>query len=171
MNVAIKPMHPRYRPLEERFWEKVQKTDTCWLWTACRHTSKLPYGVIGVGREIKLAHRVSYELAYGSIPQGMNVLHRCDNASCVRPDHLFLGTQADNAQDMATKGRVRGGMHDVDQHGEKNKQAKLTDDKVRTIRERYAAGGISMEKLASEYGISIGHVSVIISRKAWRHVA
>jgi len=101
----------------------------------------------------------------------MNVLHRCDNASCVRPDHLFLGTQADNAQDMATKGRVRGGMHDVDQHGEKNKQAKLTDDKVRTIRERYAAGGISMEKLASEYGISIGHVSVIISRKAWRHVA
>lgn len=161
------------KPLEERFWEKVQKTNTCWLWTASQHVSKLPYGEFwdDKSKKLKLAHRVSYELAYGPIPDGMKVLHECDNARCVRPDHLFLGTQAENVRDMVAKGRRRGGVDTSNQSGEKNKQAKLTAEQVRAMRQRYAANDVYMEQLASEYGISIGHVSVIINRKAWRHVA
>lgn len=161
----------RARPLEERFWKKVQKTDGCWLWTGSCHTSKLPYGVIGVKRTCKLAHRVSYELAYGSIPDGMNVLHRCDNPKCVRPDHLFLGTQSENARDMTTKGRRRGGIDTSDQLGERNKHSKLTGEQVRAIRQRYAQGDVYLAQLASEYNICVPHVSDIVNRKKWGHIA
>lgn len=88
-------------PLSERFWPKVEKTDGCWLWTA--NTRPNGYGLFGsVG-----AHRVAYELCVGPIPSGMYVCHRCDNPACVRPDHLFVGTQLDNMRDMVTKGRGR----------------------------------------------------------------
>lgn len=102
----------RTRSLAARFWAKVNKTPTCWLWTA----NRLPkgYGVINVGGRAgsqQLAHRVSWELHFGPIPDGLWVLHRCDNPPCVRPDHLFLGTVQDNVDDMVTKGRAnfRGG--------------------------------------------------------------
>jgi hypothetical protein len=96
------------KPLEERFWPKVNKTapNGCWEWTAC--TNELGYGWIAAGtrqgRHLK-AHRVSYALAFGEVPEGMSVLHRCDNPLCVKPSHLFLGTQADNMADMIRKGR------------------------------------------------------------------
>jgi hypothetical protein len=93
------------RTPEERFWSKVQKTETCWLWMGARH----PHGGYGqfVGPPIKelRAHRYSWVLAYGPIPDGLLVCHRCDNPPCVRPDHLFLGTHLDNALDMMAKGR------------------------------------------------------------------
>lgn len=165
------PDHPRYRPLEQRFWSKVEKTPSCWLWTATKLTSGFPYGMIGTDGTNKLAHRVSYELAYGGIPEGMNVLHHCDNPSCVRPDHLFLGTQKENAHDMARKGRRRGGFDTINQDGERNRQAKVTTDMVRAIRRRYAQGDVYQAQLALEYGVSVTTVSQIISRKRWRHIA
>lgn len=97
------------RPEAERFWEKVKKTPSCWLWTGAHKDGRWPYGVLGGGasRVPKLAHRVSWELHHGPIPDGMNVLHKCDNPPCVRPDHLFLGTLSDNTQDMVAKGRAK----------------------------------------------------------------
>jgi hypothetical protein len=100
------------RPLAERFWEKVDKNGPthpvlrtqCWLWTAKR----LPrgYGEIAInGKDRARTHRVSWEMHFGAIPERRWVLHRCDNPSCVRPDHLFLGTHLDNMADMRAKGR------------------------------------------------------------------
>ena len=90
--------------LEERFLAKVVKTDGCWKWIGA--TTSSGYGCIGLGRRRKLqAHRVSYELYVGEIPEGRMVLHRCDNPPCCNPDHLFIGTQTDNMRDAARKGR------------------------------------------------------------------
>jgi hypothetical protein len=96
-------MKGKQEPVHVRFWRNVQKTPTCWLWTGAYQ--KPGYGKIGDGSHSKYAHRVSWELQAGAIPHGLQVLHRCDNPQCVRPDHLFLGTQADNVADMYAKGR------------------------------------------------------------------
>lgn len=97
-------------PLERRFWDKVQKTPTCWLWTGATKDG-YRYGIIGPpgghGSPIR-AHRLSWELANGPIPSGMVICHSCDEPRCVRPEHLFLGTQRDNLFDARSKGKVMG---------------------------------------------------------------
>lgn len=91
------------KAIEDRFWAKVDRGGECWLWTAGRDSSG--YGSLRTGHTKVSAHRLSWQLHHGQIPPGQNVLHRCDNPRCVRPDHLFLGTQADNVADMVAKGR------------------------------------------------------------------
>jgi hypothetical protein len=94
-------------PLAPRFWAKVRKGDGCWEWQgATRHG----YGTVWVAEAggMRLAHRIAWELTNGPIPDGLLACHHCDNRVCVRPDHLFLGTYADNAQDMSRKGRAHG---------------------------------------------------------------
>ncbi len=93
--------------LAERFWEKVVRTDDCWVWTGAT-TPESGYGIISVEGRTTKAHRVSYEMNVGPIPEGMFVCHHCDNPPCVRPDHLFVGTQADNLADGRAKGRIEG---------------------------------------------------------------
>ena len=146
---------------EPRFWAKVARADgdACWQWTAGRFDTG--YGAFTIERRTMKAHRVSYELAYGPIPDGAFVCHRCDNPTCVRPDHLFLGTPLDNARDRDVKGRG------ADRRGERAGAAKLTRLQVRRIRQLYASGRLSQAALAARFGISQGTVHVIVTGKCW----
>lgn len=89
-----------------RFWSNVRRSDGCWEWTGSKRGNG--YGCLAVGGRQVGAHRVAWETQNGPIPEGLFVLHKCDNPPCVRPDHLFLGTAKDNAMDMARKGRAAG---------------------------------------------------------------
>lgn len=146
----------RTTPREVRFWRFVHKTDTCWVWTGGKH--RFGYGKID-GLD---AHRVSWEIHNGPVPSGMYVCHHCDNPACIRPDHLFLGTQTDNMRDMSRKGRGA--------RGETTPGAKMTAEKVRQLRERYAQGDISMKAVGEMFGIKPHAVWAIIHRKTWQHV-
>jgi hypothetical protein len=149
------PAKPRW-PFEVRFWKKVNKTDTCWLWTGAKVSDK-GYGTIsyGVYHRQMLAHRVSWMLHFGDIPEGMLVCHTCDTPGCVRPDHLFLGTGSDNLRDQTIKGR--------------RQNAKLTIDKARDIRSRYANGETDMAALAAEYNVSHACIWSVVTNRSWRY--
>jgi hypothetical protein len=160
--------------IEQRFWAKVRKTDTCWLWTAA--TSSGGYGSFGgIDRKIIGAHRFSYQLHYGPIPHDMCVLHSCDTPPCVNPDHLFLGTDADNIRDMMAKGRkVAGGTHcgknGKYERGEQRQQAKLTAAQVQEMRQIHARGGLSYPKLGTMFGIHATTARNIVKRIKWKHI-
>lgn len=148
--------------LEARFWAKVKKSDGCWEWTAMKRGG---YGRItrdGKSNGMLTAHRLSWELAHGAIPVGLFVLHKCDNPPCVRPDHLFLGTQYDNVQDRVAKGR------EGDRSGEKNGRAKLSHGQVAQIRQLHTEGK-SYRELALVYGVHYGHIGQIVHGKCWRN--
>jgi hypothetical protein len=143
-----------------RFWERVNKTDDCWLWTRATVSG---YGCFRLAGRTVYAHRFSYEEAFGPLPEGACVLHRCDNRLCVRPDHFFLGNRGDNIRDCASKDRTP--------YGTQQHMAVLTDDLVREIRARYESGGISQNALAQEYNVSQMTISLVVRRKTWRRVA
>ena len=88
------------KSLKDRFWEKVNKTNECWEWIAGKSHG---YGVFWINGKLLRAHRVAWSIYNGGIPEGLLVLHKCDNPACVNPDHLFIGTQQDNVDDMITK--------------------------------------------------------------------
>lgn len=170
----------------KRFWTKVNKSDGCWEWTAA--TWGKGYGALGIDKHSYSAHRISYQMARGPIPDGLWVLHTCDNPKCVRPDHLWLGTNQDNMTDCLRKGRttrgkprghnprIAGDEHWSRKHPERiprgeNRNTTLIAEDVRTIRARYEGGGVYMRELAMEYGITLSSVSSIIRRVTWGHVA
>jgi len=97
--------HNNRRPIAERFWAKVQKYegDACWIWNGCHY--RHGYGQTSIDGKHLLAHRVAWALEHGPIPEGLHVLHKCDNPPCVRHHHLFLGTRSDNMRDCVQKGR------------------------------------------------------------------
>jgi hypothetical protein len=148
--------------LVERFWKRVDKSGDCWLWTGGKHD--FGYGIFSPGRYTRIyAHRFSYELHYGPVPDGLYVLHRCDNPPCVNPAHLWLGTHLDNTADRHRKGRSRG--HDL--IGEDHPRAKLTAAQVHDIRERYASGQASGVQLAREFGVRPTNISRIVLGQTW----
>jgi hypothetical protein len=161
--------------LRERLMRSIRVNEAtgCWEWTQARRKKpSLPYGCVSIGDRQKVTHRLMYELAVGSIPCGMMVLHRCDNPPCCNPDHLFLGTHQGNMADMVAKGRqatgARSGRHTKPERtarGSRNGRAKLDEEKAERIRVRYAAGGVKLKDLADEYGVSIQTVWKIAKGK------
>lgn len=136
----------------------------CLEWQGCRNQDGYGFHTAGEHR-MRRAHRVAWEEAYGPIPDGLLVCHKCDNRACVRPEHLFLGTSADNTQDAWRKGR----LHRLGA-GEAHYKAKLTVEMVTEIRSRYAAGE-SQSTLAQSYGVTQATVSKAVLRRTWRNVS
>jgi hypothetical protein len=153
------------RTLEDRLMSRVSVTPSgCWEWTGYANTTG--YGQIGAGGGTKRligTHRASWLVHRGDIPDGMFVCHHCDNRLCVRPDHLFLGTAADNSADAVAKGRARGA------EGLRNANAKLTDEQVRDIRARIASGE-ALTHVADAFGITSAYAGQL-ARNQWRRSA
>lgn len=144
-----------------RFWAKVKKTPTCWLWRGAV-ISQNGYGGFSMARSLprgkqspQYAHRIAWALSHGPIPAGQSVLHACDVPLCCNPAHLFLGTQADNMRDAAEKGRL---------HVQRPAARKLTDAQRDDVRLRYAAGGVSMQALADAHGVTRAHIWQLVHR-------
>ena len=150
---------------EERFWEKVDKCETgCWEWRG--YTNSEGYGVINKDGKKMLSHRVSYEIHHPLTQPiqdiKMCVMHSCDNPKCVNPAHLSLGTHQDNMTDKVEKGR-----HPI---GEQIHQAKLTEQQVIEIRNRYTGKRGQHQQIATEYGLDRSTISKIITRKTWANL-
>lgn len=143
---------------EERFWSFVDKGGECWLWTGGTNYPPKDYGHLKVEGRTVLAHRFSYELHKGPVPDGMSVCHSCDTPRCVNPNHLWVGTAADNSADMLAKGR-----HTI--HA-----AKLTPAEVRTIRRLRSEKGYTYEALGERFGVSGVAIRYAVTRKTWKDV-
>ena len=143
----------------ERFWNKVNKSDGCWLWDAS--TKGNGYGQFRIDGKTKWAHRVAYELAVGDIPDGMHVMHLCDNPLCCRPDHLAVGTRKQNMEDMVKKSRQS--------HGGHRPLARLTENQVARI--RMLLGIFSQREIAVMFDVSRGAVKSIASGKNWAYLS
>jgi hypothetical protein len=154
-------------PLADRFWSHVAKSDGCWLWTAALN-GRAGYGKSYVAGHYIGAHRIAWALTYGPILPGRDILHRCDNPPCVRPDHLFLGDALVNARDRISKGRPGSPGPKVSSRGEGRWSAKLTSEQVAELRLRYTAGGITQRELAAEYGVGQVQISRIVRGQRWK---
>jgi len=147
------------KPNIVKFWKYVDKKgiSDCWQWNGTK--DKDGYGRFFSGKHTK-SHRLSYSLQYGDISEGMCVLHKCDNPSCVNPNHLFLGTHKDNSIDMVNKGR------NPDIRGENNPYAKLTNEQIKEIRKLGESTDLSQQKIADKYGVCQRHISRILCNES-----
>ena len=158
------------KPLSERFWAKVEKTDGCWLWTGS--VTRDGYGQIckgGKQGKMLRAHAVAWFLEHGKWAEYL--CHTCDVPRCIRIGHLFEGDPKINAADRHAKGRTTGatvlGIHPK---GEQVNHAKLTTDQVRHIRKLYDAGGGSIKELMGLFTLSKTAITCVVKRKTWKHV-
>lgn len=147
---------------EQRFWARVLKTEACWLW---QRVSRGGYGQMNIDRKLIGAHRYSWELHYGPIPEGLWVLHKCDNRACVRPDHLFVGTPKDNVDDMWAKGRVKFNPR----LGSDNGMAKLKEEDVKLLLDLHKRK-IPHRVIARILKTTRSNVSIIAAGRGWKHL-
>lgn len=149
----------RPTPFGKRFEAKVLKTDSCWLWKGGIGAGG--YGYTWFNNRSTRAHRASYEFHVAKIPEGMFVLHKCDNPPCVNPEHLFVGTPLDNMLDKIKKGRNNPAK------GERNSKSKLTNKEAEFVRKLYRKGGVTQNELAIRYGVHQVCISLIIRNKTY----
>lgn len=142
--------------LSKKILSKINRTESCWLWAGALDRKR--YGICTVDYKNYRAHRYVYAVYNGDIPSGMLVCHKCDNPSCVNPEHLFLGTAKQNSEDMISKNRFP--------HSENHPNAKLTNEQVKLIRQDNRTDGI----IAKEYGISRERISAIQRGAAYAKV-
>ena len=153
----------RFKSTEKRFWEKVNKHgDECWEWLGSK--DEKGYGYFWDQIRNTKAHRYSWTTHYGRIQKDKIICHHCDNPSCVNPNHLFLGTHQDNANDREAKGRRKNVV------GENSPNSKLTDDDVRAIRKQYSSRNYTLDDLSKEFGVCFQQISRIVNRKRWKHI-
>ena len=141
---------PKPKPERTLFLAVVRKVGGHWLWTGARNPGG--YGLFAIYKKCVLAHRRAYELLVGPIPRGLKVLHECDVTYCVKPGHLFLGTNADNSADMVQKGRQRGSSIG---------KWKLSEGARRAV-VRFVAGGASKNAAAKRFGIASSSVRYLV---------
>ena len=146
-------------PVKERFMRNVVKTKTCYFWR--NHIGNRGYGQFKFRGVTWLAHRVSYTIFKQEIPEGMVVMHRCDNPVCIRPSHLRLGSVQDNVDDRVAKGRSA--------KGENNGRSVFTEDDVKLIRWLYLTGGNRTE-MARIFGVDRKTICAIVENRTWRHI-
>lgn len=167
----------------DRFWTKVDKNGPihptlgtrCWLWTAGLRNG---YGGFRFPTHSDKAHRVSWRIHFGEIPEsddyhGTCVRHKCANRKCVNPEHLELGTVGDNNRDTVRHGAFvcwAKENSDLMPRGVENSQAVLDDDKVREIRRLYAQGGVTQTELGDRFGVDNTTISCVVTRRTWKHV-
>ncbi len=152
-------------PIDRKFWQyiDVRVPMECWNWM--RYKLPSGYGMVSMNGKVEYTHRVSYIICIGEIPKGLSVLHRCDNPSCCNPNHLFLGTQTENLDDMTKKGRRRYRAH----RGSENGSAKLNESLVIEIRSKYK-NGARISKLAKEYRVNNSTIWCITTNRHWKNV-
>lgn len=152
------------------FWKKVNKTQDCWIWVAAK--DKDGYGKFSIAKVGNFrAHRFSLMVQGVDVPKDKVVMHKCDNPSCVNPDHLTVGTVQENNQDKHNKNRQKSA------HGIVNAQSKLTDDQAKDIRSRAVVGsrtgynnGSNLKELALEFNVCVDTIRLIARNKIWRHL-
>lgn len=143
-----------------RFWNKVKKTSTCWLYQGGR-LNKFGYGSFWYNGATHSAHRTTWKIAYGCIPNKYNILHKCDIPNCVNPEHLFVGTLADNNKDRANKNRSSRGVT--------RPTSKLRPSQVFEIRKLYSDRLLSIRQLAANYGVTYNTIWQLLNNKTWQH--
>lgn len=146
--------------IKVKFLQKVDKTDSCWLWRGAKH----PYsgrGQVSFRGKWQYAPRVSYTLFKGEIPKGMLVCHTCDNPSCVNPSHLWLGDKRSNSHDARKKGRIKG------KKGDENPNKRICSEDAYFIRELYKTGDYTLSQLGEHYCISATAIKKIVDGLAW----
>jgi hypothetical protein len=161
------------KPVIERVLEKVLRIpfSGCWIFTGA--TNHFGYGIVGTGARGQpndRAHRITYRHFFGDIPQGMFVCHTCDIPSCCNPDHLFLGTNQDNVNDMVKKKRNSLPPRNPHVVGSKHPLSKLTEEQVILIRKTHQEIGCSQMELAKCYGVARQTISKILNGKRFKHV-
>ena len=170
MKKSYKP-HDKTAPPEYRFWVRVEKTRRCWWWKPTKKSNTR--GIFCAAGHRYQSSVYSWILHNGPIRNGLYVLHTCDNPACVRPDHLFLGTQKENLQDCLKKGRFNHGSRGS--RGELHPLARLSESDVREIRRRYVKGtgrynrGNSLQ-LSREYGVCTAEILQIAKGIRWSHL-
>lgn len=147
------------KSVSQRFWEKVIKKESCWEWSGS--PSKAGYGTLSINKIPINAHRISYEIHIGKIPENMCVCHKCDNRICVNPDHFFLGTKKDNMEDKRLKKRHA--------YGEKTGNSKLTDEIVLYCRFLYE-NGFKLSEMSKFFNIGCAPMRNAIKGRSWKHI-